>query len=407
MGRTFVGFGFGPIQGGLFLYEAFASRNFSRLVVAEVVPQLVEAIRHCGGRYSVNVATRNGTEHRRVDGVEILNPSVSQDAGGLVNAVAVADEIATALPSVSFFEKGTPSVAALLACGFRKKIEDSSLPQCVVYAGENNNHAAEILEKAVLLRLDAKHRDALRGRAQFLNTVIGKMSGVVAERERIWADGLVPLVDGWDRAHLVEEFNQILVSAITLPDFHRGIEVFIEKPDLLPFEEAKLYGHNATHALIGYLAHRKSYVFMSEVAADSELMELARAAFIEESGRALIARHKALDPLFTEAGYQRYAEDLLERMMNPHLKDQVARVIRDPKRKLGWDDRFIGTMRIALDAGIQPVRFAKGADAALELLRDEAPGSTRHEILASLWSEPDQPGGRKAQLRQLIMDASL
>ncbi len=33
--RTYVGFGFGAIQAGLFLYEAFQSGNFGRLVVAE------------------------------------------------------------------------------------------------------------------------------------------------------------------------------------------------------------------------------------------------------------------------------------------------------------------------------------------------------------------------------------
>ena len=32
---TFVGFGFGAIQAGLFLYEAYRSGNFGRLVVAE------------------------------------------------------------------------------------------------------------------------------------------------------------------------------------------------------------------------------------------------------------------------------------------------------------------------------------------------------------------------------------
>ena len=39
--KTFVGFGFGAIQGGLFLYEAFRSGQFRRLVVAEVVPEVV------------------------------------------------------------------------------------------------------------------------------------------------------------------------------------------------------------------------------------------------------------------------------------------------------------------------------------------------------------------------------
>ena len=43
--RTFVGFGFGPIQTGLFLSEAFASCRFGRLVVAEVMADLVAAIR--------------------------------------------------------------------------------------------------------------------------------------------------------------------------------------------------------------------------------------------------------------------------------------------------------------------------------------------------------------------------
>ena len=39
--RTYVGFGFGAIQAGLFLYEAYRSGNFARLVVAEVLPDLV------------------------------------------------------------------------------------------------------------------------------------------------------------------------------------------------------------------------------------------------------------------------------------------------------------------------------------------------------------------------------
>jgi hypothetical protein len=46
---TFVGFGFGPIQAGLFLAEAFQlSGAFHRLVVAEVVPAVVAAVRAAG-----------------------------------------------------------------------------------------------------------------------------------------------------------------------------------------------------------------------------------------------------------------------------------------------------------------------------------------------------------------------
>ena len=42
--HVFVGFGFGPIQSGLFLNEAFQSGNFSRLVVAEIDQNLVDAV---------------------------------------------------------------------------------------------------------------------------------------------------------------------------------------------------------------------------------------------------------------------------------------------------------------------------------------------------------------------------
>jgi hypothetical protein len=38
---NFVGFGLGPIQTGLFLYEAFRSGNFQTYTVAEVDDSLV------------------------------------------------------------------------------------------------------------------------------------------------------------------------------------------------------------------------------------------------------------------------------------------------------------------------------------------------------------------------------
>ena len=421
--KTFVGFGFGAIQGGLFLYEAFRSGKFGRLVVAEVVPEVVAAVRRAQGRYRINIATRTGIVVQEVTGVEIFNPTVPADARALTDALAEASEIATALPSVDFYQRGEPSVAGLIAGAIQAKLARKDLPPAIVYTGENNNHAAEILQKLCEQRLDERARAEAPRSVQFLNTVIGKMSGVVTAPEQIKAEGLACLVEGAPRALLVEEFNRILITQIRLPGFKRGIEVFIEKPDLLPFEEAKLYGHNAVHALMGYLASRKGCRFMSEAADDQVLMRLAREAFLEESGAALIARYRGLDPLFTPAGYQAYADDLLERMTNPYLRDRIERVIRDTPRKLSWDDRLIGTMRLALDAGVTPRRFALAVAAALETLpvnpvgtRSTAsvtlperngtrwnaslPGSALH----ALWPAPDQPPGRKAQLIQLITE---
>jgi mannitol-1-phosphate 5-dehydrogenase len=380
---TFVGIGFGAIQSGLFLLEAHASRNFERLVVAEVVPEIVAAVRKNNGRIRVNVAHAHVIETYEIDGVEVYNPADSADAARLVDAIAVADEIATALPSIDFYSRGVPSPAKLLARGIERKITDGRLPRAVVYTAENHNHAAERLQEAVTEAICDTDRARFGDRVVFLNTVIGKMSGVVTDPTQIESESLAPLVERGDFAVLVEEFNRILISQVPLTNFERGITVFQEKPDLLPFEEAKLYGHNAAHALLGYLAHRAGLSFMHE--ADAPLRRLVKHAFLEESGGALCRRHAGIDPLFTPDGWSKYVDDLMQRMVNPHLQDRVDRVIRDPRRKLAWNDRLVGTIRMAIEYDIEPSCLTMGAATAAELLLREQPGETIPSLLAKLW----------------------
>jgi hypothetical protein len=104
MTRTFVGFGFGAIQAGLFLAEAFLSRNFDRLVVAEVLPDVVSAVR-AAGSFTVNVGHADHIEALTVAPVEIYQPGVAGERNSLIAAVAVASEMATALPSVDFYAR--------------------------------------------------------------------------------------------------------------------------------------------------------------------------------------------------------------------------------------------------------------------------------------------------------------
>jgi mannitol-1-phosphate 5-dehydrogenase len=401
-GKTFVGFGFGAIQAGLFLYEAFRAGRFRRLVVAEVDAQTVAALRQAGGRYQLNVATAAGVEVHEIQGIEVYNPAVPEDAAALSLALAEASEICTAVPSVEFYFRGKPSIADWITEAIRRKLDQAQLPAAIVYTAENHNHAAEILQSLCQQQLGSAWEQG-RGRIQFLNTVIGKMSGVVPAEESADGPPLAPMCPGFPRCLLVEEFNRILISRVLLPDVTRGIPVFVEKDDLLPFEEAKLYGHNAVHALVGYLARIKGYPFISDAARDPELMQCAREAFLGESRPALIARHHGVDPLFTAEGYRAYAEELLVRMVNPYLRDRTERVVRDTPRKLAWNDRLIGTMRLALDANVTPSRFALGAAAALATI---APAGKEAETLQALWSEADQPPGRKAQLIQLVTGAA-
>jgi mannitol-1-phosphate 5-dehydrogenase len=405
--RTFVGFGFGPIQAGLFLYEAYESGNFSRLVAAEILPDVVRSVRDGGGQFTVNIARRDRIEAATIGPVDIRNPAVDTDRHCLVEAVADADEIATAVPSIDcYVSEGPGSLHRILAEGLRLKGFRRG-PRAVVYASENHNHAAEILEDAVRGAISPDARDTLRSRVRFLNTVIGKMSGTTSADEPLGS-----IAPGLRRAFLVESFNRILISAVDFGEapqrFERGIGILEEKADLLPFEHAKLYGHNATHALAAYTASARGLTRIAELNDCPDILGFLRSAFLEESGRALITLHQGVDPLFTPKGYEEFCDDLLQRMLNPYLGDTVERVGRDPRRKLGWDDRLIGTIRIALRAGIRPARYALGAAAALSLIepqilqRDLDPSPA----LERLWGRATRPRDEASTVAELVRGAA-
>jgi mannitol-1-phosphate 5-dehydrogenase len=406
--RTFVGIGFGAIQAGLFLYEAFQAGTFRRLVAAEVLPDVVTSVRSAQGYFGINIAHHDHIESTSVGPIEICNPTQAYDLDQLIDAIAQAEEIATAVPSVAFYVSESPgSLHRLLAEGLRRKARLGG-PRAVIYTAENHNHAAELLQAHVMGTVPAAEQAAVRSLVRFLNTVIGKMSGIIGGTEDTNTQTLAPLTPGSERAFLVEAFNRILISEIDFDEpFERGIRVFEEKPSLLPFEEAKLYGHNATHALAAYLGAVGGVTLIADLPKHPGMMPFLRAAFIEESGAALIRKHADIDPLFTPDGYAAYADDLLVRMTNPYLRDTVERVGRDPARKLGWNDRLIGTMRLALEQGIVPRRYALGAAAALAML-DRATfesGVSPATLLLPLWQDANPSHGELVALIPLIDDA--
>ena len=73
MSRTFVGFGFGAIQAGLFLPEVQNSENFDRVVVSEINASLVGAVRASAGEYFCNIAESDQVRKIQVKGIEIYN----------------------------------------------------------------------------------------------------------------------------------------------------------------------------------------------------------------------------------------------------------------------------------------------------------------------------------------------
>ena len=383
--KIFLGIGLGPIQTGIFVAGA-SKGGFDRIVVAEVDETVKNAVNSNGGSITVNIAAKDHVYKEVYSNLELYSPAKPEELEKLIDAAANATEIATALPSVKFFGP----TAAWLREGFRRN------PDAVryIYTAENDNHAAEKLEKEVGEAFPNTY---------YLNTVIGKMSDV-ARGEDVEKRSLAPLAAGLDRAHLVEEFNWILISSAPGVE-NRQVKNLYEKQDLFPFEFAKLYGHNATHFLLGMLGASKGLKTMAELKDCPEFLQTGRDAFIGESGVALCKKYAGVDDMFTESGMKAYAEGLIERMQNPYLSDAIERVIRDIPRKLSWDDRVIGTMRLALSQGVTPFNFAKGALLAARVQFGNDPEAIKAG-LAELWQQ-DVNSGEGAQLLELILNAKI
>ena len=382
--RQLVGLGFGAIQSGLFVYEASQSGIYAPPLVVDVREDLVAGLRAAAGHFRVNIARSDRVDVAELGPIGVADSSVAVERPQIVRAIAEADELASALPSVAFYQTaGANSPHLLLAEGLRRRTRPEPL---IVLCAENHRSAAALLSKAVLDAVPDAEREVVRSRARFVDTVIGKMSGVITDEAELREHHLATITSALPSAFLVEEFDRILVSRVDSDGaLHPGMAALREVDDLAPFEDAKLLGHNATHALAGFLGALLGLTLVADLREVDGAMAFLRIAFIDESGVTLRRRWAGADELFSEAGYQAFADDLLERMVNPWLADTIERAGRDPRRKLGWDDRLIGLVRLGLAEGVPTPRYAMGVAAGLDVLRRSGAEGKDRELLSEVW----------------------
>ena len=380
--RRLVGLGFGAIQSGLFVYEAFGTGDYAPPLVVDVRADLAAGLRADSGHFRVNIARADRVDVAHIGPITLVDSTEEDQLELIVAAIAGADEFASALPSVAFYRTDGPnSPHRLLAQGLRRRIRSIPL---VVFCAENHRSAAELLQRAVLDAVPPDERESVRRRARFVDTVIGKMSGVITDEAELRQCRLATMTPALPAAFLVEEFDRILVSRVG-QGLHPGMPVLREVDDLAPFEDAKLLGHNATHALAGFLGSLLGLTLVSELRDVDGAMDFLRAAFLDESGANMRRRWAGTDELFTEEGYAAFADDLLERMINPWLADTIERASRDPRRKLGWEDRLVGLVRLGLAQGVPTPRYAMGIAAGLEVLARSGEAEEDRDTLRSCW----------------------
>jgi mannitol-1-phosphate 5-dehydrogenase len=121
----------------------------------------------------------------------------------------------------------------------------------------------------------------------------------------------------------------------------------------------KLYVFSAGHATVAYLGFLKGYRYVHAAVRDPEIRAAALAA-MRAGQQGLEARYGK-----APAGGEPELQAILWRFENAALNDPVARVGRDPRRKLKPSERLLGAARLCEDAGVSVATLPLAAAAAV------------------------------------------
>jgi mannitol-1-phosphate 5-dehydrogenase len=290
-----------------------------------------------------------------IDGVRALD---LKNRNAVVAAVSSAAVISTAVGV-----ENLPSIAGPLAEGIeaRRRADAFSVD---VYLCENSLHASEILKTAVFARLKAETKIWAQKNVGFIQTAVMRI--VPQTKKKSTSDPLLVVSDAYHRL----PFDNRARRAAPPP-----IEGLRPVEDFTAEMTKKMYTYNLAHAALGYLGGLKGFQYIHESFDDGMVVSQVEDA-LSESMSALIRRY----PNNFESGEDGFiVRDIKLRFSNPLILDTVKRITRDPLRKLGPDERLIGSAKLCLSSGIKPEGISRVCAAAL------------------LYGDPDDPSSAKLQ----------
>jgi mannitol-1-phosphate 5-dehydrogenase len=345
IGRGFV---------GLQLHEAG-----HEVVFADVNAELIYALA-AADSYRVHLVGEE-SQTTTVAGFRAINSATDEDA--LVAEIATADVVTTAVgPRILRF------VAPVIARGLAARADDA--PRLAVMACENAIGASDLLAAELMDGLpDDETRERLAARAVFANTAVDRI--VPAQAPDAGVDVTVETFFEW-----VVDRTPFEGREPRIPGAH-----FVDA--LGPYIERKLFTVNTGHATVAYTGFLEGATTISEAIGIPAVREAAEAA-LRETSAALSAKHG-----LPEEELAAYRAKILSRFTNPYLVDEVTRVGREPLRKLGRNDRFIGPAAdYAQYVGGVPAALIAAVTAAL---RFDVPEDSQSLELQRILDEAEAP----------------
>lgn len=306
-------------------------------VFVERAEPLVKLVNERGG-YTVNILG-NPDKNCEVKGACAISLAETERAA---EAIADADAVFTAVGG-----KNLKALIPILAMGIERKSKKGGNLNIVTC--ENWKLPASILKDGIEASVSEDAKEYLTEHVGITEAVIMR-SAIEPDAEQLKKDPLIVNVqDFW-------EFP-VDASRITgeLPAI-RGLKLI---PEFTGFLERKFYTYNAANGTVSYIGALLGYEKIADAAHDERIIKILDGVY-EETAKALSKKHHF--PLKEQLAFTLTSKNKLQ---DYTIVDFIERNARDPLRKLGKDDRLVGSARLVLEYGIEPRNLCIAIAAAI------------------------------------------
>lgn len=327
-----IQFGAGNIGRGFI--GALLSNAGYHVVFADVNEDIINKINE-DGSYSIHVMD----VECNIEKVENISGVISIE-DGIFEEIKNAQIITTAVGPVVL-----PRIAGTIAKGIQLRKEAGMEEFLNIIACENAIKASSQLKDEVVKYLNEEEIAYLEKFVGFPNCSV---------------DRIVPPVKSENILDVVvERFYEWNVEEAEFKGEIPKIEGMNLADNLMAYIERKLFTLNTGHAITAYFGYIKGYKTIDESINDEKIYSFVKNA-MTESGQGLVAKYG-----FDEEAHSKYIDKIIGRFKNPYLKDDVARVGREPLRKLNENDRLIKPLLTAKGFNLNTDNLLLGVGAAL------------------------------------------
>lgn len=315
------------------------------------------------------------------------------------------------------------SAIGVIVESYRRR-RDAKAQAFTALSCDNIQHNGDVLREAVLSL--AKLQDPslalwIESNAAFPNTMVDRITPVTKEEDIAAVENEYKIADAWPV--VCEAFTQWVIEdkfVAGRPAWEDVGAQFV--PDVAPYEVMKLRLLNASHLAIACLGDLAGYIFIDETMADPFFQRFMRALMDKETGPTL--------PAVPGIDLPEYKKVLIERFMNPAIKDTVERVATDAplntalasirdRLKAGqdidllaltlaaWLRRVRGTDEKGQDFTVRHPLATKLREKAIEGGSDPRPLLSMTELFGELGNDPRVVGPTSRYLASLYEKGSL